>query len=913
LLIQTYKQVDLLYALFLGRLPENNFVKEDSLGREVVAHARAAIASDEFKKSVLERFLLHRKLPHHELSLRLLPDVLGLMAEAGLAPPGLGHSAAGWKSALGRVLGVPPCRPMVEEIYGAEGRQLIEELIPTDTPPPDRSRERTPGQRPVPSRDIVSGVEIVANTICRGWLIDPAAPEAPSHIRVKLNGATVKIAAADEFRRDVQELYGGKGHAGFTIQLDRLPDIGQLSHATIEITELSRGGVILPEYVVEFTSAPSVKIEAELREELASLRARVEHLQTRIPDDVARRWKAPLVAPLRGERMQAIADDMAAIKEQLGEALKSLSRLEQDFPKLINTTRWPLSYYGALQSQLQLTISPPRVDNPAHFSIFIMADAERPDATAATLESVLEQSLKPTQILLILPSDASPDVMSRDPSVRAVQLKPGQPPFEAVNQAADTASGSHIIILSAGDILKPEMLAWLAHAITQTGGSVIYTDGEIVTVEQGGRRRVRPKFLPTFDYDLLLQRNYIGEIFCADREFYRSLGGFTSDPELEPRHDFLLRATAAAERRGFVHLPQLLYSSVESPACVAPVRTIQRHLDLLGTSAQAHPHNDPIGRSLPDAAKITWPVPSAQKISVIVPTRDRADMVFSLVSSMRRHATAWDHVEIIVIVNSNPRPQAAFAFSELETAYPGLKVIFKPAEFNWGEINNAGVRDHATGNIIVFLNDDMVCLVDGWDTRLVGQLTRPDVGVVGGRLLYPNGTIQHAGITFCGDGMTAHEAMGDLPDDGLYLDRTLLVHKVGAVTGAFLCCRRQFFDELGGFDAERYAITSSDADFCVRARNAGKAILYDPFLTWIHFESITRGLDSGDDKKHWRAEEEHERWRRKFPKVELVDPSLNPHLTGSTPPFHSFHRMTLAGIGTWLEGSAKTWRTMPRP
>ena len=262
-------------------------------------------------------------------------------------------------------------------------------------------------------------------------------------------------------------------------------------------------------------------------------------------------------------------------------------------------------------------------------------------------------------------------------------------------------------------------------------------------------------------------------------------------------------------------------------------------------------------------------------------------------------------------VNGNPSPQAAFAFSELDTVYPGLKVVFRPAEFNWGEINNAGVRDHAKGDVIVFLNDDMVCLSDGWDTRLVGQLTRPDVGVVGGRLLYPNGTIQHAGITFCGNGKTAHEAMGDPSDDGLYLDRTLLVHEVGAVTGAFLSCRRQFFDELGGFDAERYAITSSDADFCVRARNTGKAILYDPFLTWIHFESITRGFDSGDYKKHWRAEQEHERWQSKFPEVELVDPSLNPHFTGSTPPSHSFHRMTLAAIRTWLEAQLNRGQLCP--
>lgn len=905
MLIESYKQVDLLYTLFLGRLPESNFAREDCLGRDVVEHARTAIASEEFRQSVLERFLQYGKLPHLGLSLRLLPEVLELVTESGLASPALGHSATtDWKTVLGRVLCDAPCRPVIEEIYGEEGRQLIERLTHPEMPLSERGQERPLEQPPAPARDIVSGVEIIANTICRGWLIEPAAPNTPLHVRVKLNGATAKVALADEFRRDVQDRYGGTGHAGFTIRLDRLPDIGHLSRATIEITELSRGVVILPAHVVEFSPARTLKIEAELHAELASVRGCLDRLQTMVPADAARRWKMPFVGPLRSDRAQAIAEDIAAIQEELGKASKSLSRLEQDFPQLINATTWPLAYYSTLQPQLPLVIRPPHVDDPARFSIVIVSDEGRRDATEATLASVLEQTLKPVEILLVLPSAAAWRLRRHDPVVSAIRSKPSQPLFEVVNQAAHTASGSHLLILDAGDILKPEMLAWLAHAIAQTAGAVIYTDGETVKVESG-RRRVLPRFLPAFDYDLLLQSNYIGQVFCIAREAYRALGGFTVDPALDPRHDFLLRASVAAGRRGLFHLPQLLFSSVAPSTCTTSAQTVQHHLDRLAIEAQAVPHNDSVGRSLPAAARVVWSCTADKTISVIVPTRDRADLVFALVSSMRRHAAAWERVECIIIVNGDPNPPSRFAFSELEKTYPGIKLVFRPSEFNWGAINNTGVREQATGEIVVFLNDDMVCLTSGWDRRLAGQLNRPDVGVIGGRLLYPDGAVQHAGITFCGQGMTAHEAMGDLPDDGLYLDRTLLVHEVGAVTGAFLSCRRHFFEELGGFDAEHYTITSSDADFCVRARNAGKAVLYDPSLTWIHFESITRGSDSGDYKKHWRAEQEHENWRRKFSEIELVDLSINPHLTGSTPPFHAFHRVTQAGIGMWLEAQLK--------
>jgi GT2 family glycosyltransferase len=147
--------------------------------------------------------------------------------------------------------------------------------------------------------------------------------------------------------------------------------------------------------------------------------------------------------------------------------------------------------------------------------------------------------------------------------------------------------------------------------------------------------------------------------------------------------------------------------------------------------------------------------------------------------------------------------------------------------------------------------------------------------------------------------------MGDLPSDGLYLDRTLLIHEIGAVTGALLACRRATFDKLGGFDAQRYTVTSSDADFCVRVRLTGQRVIYDPFLTWIHYESVSRGQDAHDYKKQWRAETEQELWRSNFSEIELMDLSLNPHLAHSPRPFETFHRADHAQIERWLQAQSR--------
>src|SRR4029077_17800573 len=310
-----------------------------------------------------------------------------------------------------------------------------------------------------------------------------------------------------------------------------------------------------------------------------------------------------------------------------------------------------------------------------------------------------------------------------------------------------------------------------------------------------------------------------------------------------------------------------------------------------------------------------WHDDSTSVISVIVPTAAGVDMVFTLISSLRRHADNWDRVEIVIVVNGDIDARPRLGFSEIERAFNRTRVVYRHARFNWCEINNAAVENVAKDGILVFLNDDMVCLTNGWDARLRSQLARSEVGVVGGRLLYPNGAIQHVGIAFGQDGNTAHEAMGDAADDGLYRDRTLLVHEVGAVTGAFIACRRAVFEHVGGFDAKRYAVTSGDADFCVRVRNTGKSVIYDPFLTWIHYESVSRGQDAHDYRKNGRAAAEHERWRSRFSVSELLDLSNNPHMSLASRPFEVFHRPSGEAVELWLEAQRQRsarWRAASR-
>src|SRR6266851_1505041 len=871
MVIRGTNTVDGLYALFLGRLPESNVAREHNIGRDVFELAKDMIESEEFEMAVVDRACRHGILPHQSLSLEHLPNVLNVITETGLASSDQAPAPADWKSVLQRVLTAAPCRGIVEARYRELGQQLIDALAkvqPTRQQPAEQELDPSASSRRDPL--LVSAVDIVANSICRGWVIDRNNPQALLHIRVKINGLTARIMPADEFRRDVQDLYGGEGRAGFSVRLDTHPEAPYLARASLEIVELSQGVVVLPERVVELSPRPAVGIEAEIREELMHLREAVD-------------------------------------------------RLERSLPQLAHSQSWALPFYGSVRPCVELVVSSPAVGAPVGFSVIIMDDPMRPEAIKDTLASVLSQTYQPCEILLAVPAD-SPRSFTLGDRMEVVRLQRGEHPNSAANSIAARATGSHLLVLDAGTVLAAEALAWFAVAIERTGATVIYSDREIVAPDALGRERLVPLFNPALDRELLQQRNYVGETFCVMQRAYVDLDGLTSDPSLDARHDLLLRALARFGRGALIHLPLVLVHNRAGAAArdggearartlqeaqARALRTVQAHLDRSGAAARAIAHEDAIGRAVPDAVKILWEEDRTSRISVVISTRDRADMVFALISSLRRHTAVWGLVEIVVVVNGAPAVPSSFAFSEIENLFDRVKVVFRQMPFNWAAINNSGVDYCTDSGVLVFLNDDMICVTPHWDVRLRSQLARPEIGVVGGRLLYPNGALQHAGVIFGHDASPAHEAVGDAPSDGLYLDRTLLVHEVAAVTGAFLACRRATFDSLGGFDEQRYAVTFSDTDLCVRARANGYSVLYDPFLTWIHYESLSRVRDEHDREKQRRVGLEHGEFRSAFPAVDLVDLGLNPHRSRSVRPFETFHRLDRETIEAWFQAQLR--------
>ena len=597
------------------------------------------------------------------------------------------------------------------------------------------------------------------------------------------------------------------------------------------------------------------------------------------------------------ERLSALVRLVVARVQQL------VSVGGDESPDIWDGQTWPLSLYPRVRPYTDLVIRPPSLVDPPRFSVVVIDGGDDSGAREATLTSLAAQTRAAEEILVVSNSPSGP--YHGEGAVPFCPRGPDRSNAAVINEFSLRATGTHLIVIEAGVTLSTAAFAWLAATIERSPAAVIYSDGEAVFDDAAGHQKREPLFQPAFDLELLLQRNYIGATFWAtDLRIYRELGGMTEESAIDPWHDLLLRIAARLGRGAFVHLPLVLAAapvrSGQSAVLNRTAGTVQRHLEAVGAPASVVPHQDAHGRALPDAVTVLWRGDPGRRIAVIVPTRDGVDMVFALISSLRRHAADWRRVEIVVAANGIRDGRARMGFREIEESFANTRVIDRPVAFNWCEMNNAAAAAVAGDGILLFLNDDMICLTPDWDARLAGQLGRPEIGLVGARLLYPDRSVQHAGIAINEDGLTAHEGSGEPADSGLYRDRTLLVHEAAVLTGAFLACRQSVFAELGGFDAQRYAITSGDADFCLRVAATGRSVLYDPLLTWVHYESVSRGRDPDDAQKQVRADLEHEAWRAGFDKLDLLDLSGNPHLRRSSRPYELFRRPDREEIELWL-------------
>jgi GT2 family glycosyltransferase len=429
----------------------------------------------------------------------------------------------------------------------------------------------------------------------------------------------------------------------------------------------------------------------------------------------------------------------------------------------------------------------------------------------------------------------------------------------ASNAAVAMAKGEFLALLDHDDELKPNALFEMVKALNdQPDLDFIYSDEDKKTPSGGV---VEPFFKPDWSPELLLAANYVTHLSVYRKEVLDQVGGFREGYDGSQDYDLALRVTEVTDR--IAHVPLPLYSWRQVPGSAA-------------RSTQAKPFAyEAAKRALADALarrglegevtdghhwgyyRVRLAISGSPRVSVVVPTRDRVDVLRRCLESIEQR-TAYPHLELIVVDNDNRSPEARAFLSSLDA-----RVLRFPLEFNFSRIVNLAARE-AEGDVLLILHDDVQVLDPEWIEAMLEHAQRPEIAAVGPRLLFPDGTSQHEGFVVGSDDGLAHSVAR-----GRYFGLDRCVHNVAAVDAACLMTRTEMFRDLGGFE-ERFVCAFHDVDFCLRAGEKGRRVVYTPYASVRHEQAANAKLwdrQRGADAILFR-----ERWRG------FHDPYYNPNL-----------------------------------
>lgn len=530
-------------------------------------------------------------------------------------------------------------------------------------------------------------------------------------------------------------------------------------------------------------------------------------------------------------------------------ARKGVARL----PRIIGE---PLLALPILQSKARLP-NAPLVDvatfkRRPKISIVMPTYNVHPRWLRKAVASVLRQSYPEWELCIV--DDASPDEATRrelrrlERRLPQSRLKIRRRPVNggiatATNDGIEIATGEYIGFLDNDDELHPQALAHVVKVINEEPlVEVIYTDQDKIDVRG---KHFEPFHKPDWSPWYFRGVMYVGHFLVLSRALVQRTGRWDPTLDMVADYDFMLRASEHAVR--IRHVPHILYhwrtlrSSGASHADAKPgtgvqqCRAVNAHLKRMkvGAMAEAHP-------TLPHRACLR-PIQMQRtpNVTVIIPTKDAPELLGRCLSTMFAKTTysSWD---VVVVDNGSTNPRALEILRDYEREKPAhFKRIVLDDPFNYSRANNVAVA-HSNGELLLFLNNDTEIIQPDWLDQMVMLATIDKVAAVGAQLLYPDGTVQHAGVALGLRGTADHVMRGFPADGDGYAGSLCCVREVAAVTAACMMVRRSVFLEAGGFD-EYFGTHYQDVDLCLAFAKRGYTNLYAAGSRVVHHESATRG------------------------------------------------------------------------
>lgn len=437
------------------------------------------------------------------------------------------------------------------------------------------------------------------------------------------------------------------------------------------------------------------------------------------------------------------------------------------------------------------------------------------------------------------------EFVNMDARIRSITIPQNDGIAQNTNAAIRIAAGEYIGFLDHDDILAPDALYEVVKQLNEDNSyEVLYSDEDKVTEDL--TEHFQPHIKPEFNLDLLRSNNYICHFCVIRKALIEQVGGLRKEFDGAQDYDLILRCVERA--RNIIRIPRILYhwrmheqSTADNPiskryAFEAGKHAIEEHLKRCGEMGEVFERKD-LG-----FYRVKYPVMGNPLVSVIIPNKDHVEDLKKCLASIERNA--YKNYEIILVENNSTKAETFAYYQQIESEQ--RRVVTWDGPFNYSAINHLGVT-YAKGEYFLFLNNDVEAIRMDWIEELLGNCQRKNVGAVGAKLFFPDKRIQHAGIVIGIGGVAANMFAGIPGEYTGYMHKASIQQNYSAVTAACMMVSREVYEEVGGF-TEELAVAFNDVDFCLKIREKGYIIVYNPEVQLYHYESKTRGPEDTKEK-----------------------------------------------------------------
>jgi len=491
------------------------------------------------------------------------------------------------------------------------------------------------------------------------------------------------------------------------------------------------------------------------------------------------------------------------------------------------------------------------VPNPPYISVIMPVYNGKKKWLKSAIASVTMQLYPHWELCIV--DDFSPDTNTtgflsgvEDSRIKVHFLKTHKGISLATNEAISMCSGDFITFLDQDDELTRDALFEVVSVATRHNPDLIYSDEDKFSDTLFGRHYIDAHFKPDYSPDLLMSHNYITHLIAIRKDLLAKIGKLRPEYDGAQDYDLTLRAAELAEN--ICHIRKVLYhwryhtgsishqAETREKCSDAGRRVVESTIQRRGINATVK------NTIIPNHYRIVRQIIGQPLVSIIIPFQDKPEILEKCLRSIIS-ITTYPDFEILGISNNSTDPK----IFEIMEHWPKIDQRIRFSEdnipFNYSDINNhaAGL---AKGEYLLLLNNDVEVITPNWIESLLEHAQRKEIGAVGGKLYYPDGSVQHAGIVVGIKGF-AGRPNRRLPGDSTgYFHRLVLTHNVSAVTGAMMMVGKRKYQEIDGMDSANLPVSLNDVDFCLRLMEHGYWNIFSPYCEAIHAESVSRGFDS---------------------------------------------------------------------